>query len=411
MTEHLPRGALAGIRILDLTRVLAGPTATQILGDLGAEVIKIERPAIGDDTRRWGPPFVKDAAGKDTTESTYYLGANRNKRSLTVDIAQPEGQALVKRLLKDCQVLVENYKVGGLAKYGLAFEQLKAEFPALVYCSVTGFGQTGPRAEQPGYDYLAQGMGGLMSVTGPADGVPTKVGTAIADIMTGMYAVTGILAALRHAERTGEGQQVDVCLLDSQIAALAYVATFYLNAGRLPARQGNGHPTIVPYNTYSCADGQMVILATGNDGHWQRFCAVAGRPELAADPRFASNAQRVRNRAAIEPLLAAIFREQPVAWWVDRLEAVEVPASPVLTIDQVFAEPQVQHRQMDVALPHPLAGSGSVRLVGSPLKMSATPVTYRAAPPTLGQDSDTVLQQLLGLAPDEIAALRARGVV
>ena len=401
--------ALAGIRVLDLTRILAGPTCTQLLGDLGADVIKIERPHAGDDTRKWGPPYVQ---GKDgpTTESAYYLCANRNKRSVAIDIARSEGQALIRRLLGSCDVLVENFKVGDLARYGLGYEQLQAEFPRLVYCSITGFGQTGPYAPRAGYDYLAQGLGGIMSLTGPADGPPMKVGVGIADLMCGMYATVAILAALRHRDATGQGQQIDAALLDTQVAWLANEATNYLLSGEVPERRGTEHPNIVPYNTFATADG-YVILAVGNDSQFQKWCRFAGAPELAADPRFATNSLRVEHRRALYALMPDHMRAKTTAEWVEGLAGIGVPCGPVNTLDQVFADPQVQARGMRIDLPHASAAAGSVPLVANPLKMSLTPPAYRHSPPTLGQHTDEVLGELLGLDEAARAELRAAGTI
>ena len=401
---------LAGLRVFDLTRILAGPTCTQLLGDLGAEVLKIERPGVGDDTRKWGPPYVKDKAGRDTAESAYYLSANRNKRSLTLDIARPEGQALACRLIGRCDVLVENFKVGDLARHGLAYADLKDAFPRLVYCSITGFGQTGPYAPRAGYDLLAQGIGGIMSVTGEPDRPPMKVGVGIADIMCGMYAATAILAAVHHRDKTGQGQYIDLGLLDSQVAWLINVGLNYLTSGEVPGRVGNEHPNIVPYNVMPCADG-YVILAVGNDAQFARFCAFAGAAGLAEDARFKTNDGRVRNRVALYALLPDLTRRKTQGEWVEGLAARGVPCSPVNTVDQVFADPQVQARGMRIALAHPLAGSGHVDLIGNPIKYSATPVDYRRAPPTLGQHTDEVLREMLGLSAAEIADLRACGVV
>ncbi|WP_191059252.1 CaiB/BaiF CoA transferase family protein [Geminicoccus harenae] len=407
MSKPLP---LDGVRVLDLSRILAGPSCTQLLGDLGADVIKIERPGEGDDTRKWGPPFVTGENGADTGESAYYLCANRNKRSVAIDIARPEGAALVRRLLADCHVLVENFKVGGLARYGLAYEQLKEEFPSLVYCSITGFGQTGPYRDRAGYDYLAQGHGGLMSVTGAPDGEPMKVGVAIVDVMCGMYAATGILAALRHAERTGEGQQIDLALLDTQVATMINQATNYLVSGKAPPRLGNQHPNIVPYRVYQAKDGH-VILAVGNDTQFRRFCQVAGLPELADDPRFATNRARVRHRAEMDALLPPVMATRTIREWVDELSALGVPCGPVNTLPDVFADPQVQARGMQVDVPHAVAASGTVPLLGNPLHLSATPVRYEKGPPVLGQDTDEVLAERLALSADELAGLRADGVI
>ncbi len=411
---------LAGVRVLDLSRVLAGPWCTQTLADLGADVIKIERPlrngAGGDDTRGWGPPFLRDRDGRDTAEAAYYLGTNRNKRSVTVDIARPEGQALIRRLAAQSDVFVENFKVGDMARYGLDSASLLALNPRLVYCSITGFGQTGPYRELAGYDYAIQGMGGLMSVTGPSrreiaddapGGGPQKVGVAVADLFTGMYATTAILAALRHRDLTGQGQAIDMALLDTQVAMLANLGANYLATGVAPQRAGNAHQNIVPYQVFEVADGHM-ILAVGNDGQFAKFCEVAGRPELAADARFARNADRVRHRAVLVPLLAEVMRTRAKADWLSALEAAKVPCGPINDLAEVFADPQVNARGMTVELPHPL--SDTVRLVASPIKLSATPVQYRRAPPLLGEHTDEVLAQA-GLGDEEVTALRAAGVL
>ncbi len=388
-------GPLHGLRILDLTRILAGPTCTQLLGDMGADVIKIERPGAGDDTRGWGPPFVSDANGKATTESAYYLSSNRNKRSVAVNIAEPDGAALVRKLLSSCDVLVENFKAGGLKKYGLAYEDLQAEFPQLVYCSVTGFGQTGPNAHRAGYDLLAQGAGGIMSLTGEPEGEPMKVGVGIADVMCGMYASTGILAALRHRDQTGEGQHIDIALLDSQMAWLVNEGTNYLLSGDAPLRRGNGHPNIVPYGVFEVEDGH-VIVAVGNDAQFARFCVVIGRPELAQDERFIKNSGRLQYRAALleilEPHLQTLHKDALLAG----MEAESIPGGPINTLPEAFKSPQAVAREMVVKMAHPLAGSGHVELIGNPLKFSRTPVTYRRAPPLCGADTDDVLRELLG---------------
>ena len=407
MTDQ--QGPLHGIRILDLSRVLAGPFCTQMLADLGAEVIKVERPGVGDETRTWGPPYVKDAEGADTTESAYYLCANRNKRSITVDFSQPRGVVLVKRLLERCDVLVENFKVGGLSKFGLGYEQLREEFPRLVYCSITGFGQTGPYAHRPGYDMMAQGMGGLISITGEPDRPPSKVPVAINDIMTGMYTAVALLSAVRHRDLTGEGQHVDVGLLDVQVSWLANVASNYLVGGKIPGRLGTAHPNTVPYQVFPTRDG-FIIIAANNDGQFERLCEAAGAPELLNDPDFASNALRVRNRDRLIPKVEAVTRTRATAAWMEALEAAGVPCAPVNTIDQVFADPQVEARGMQVRMPHPLAGE-DIRLVGSPIELSRTPVSYRRAPPTLGQHTDEVLAEVLGLSESERDALRDQGVI
>jgi crotonobetainyl-CoA:carnitine CoA-transferase CaiB-like acyl-CoA transferase len=417
MTTTSPTQPLAGVRVLDLSRVLAGPWCTQTLADLGADVIKVERPpgdksAGGDDTRGWGPPFLKDRDGADTTDAAYYLGTNRNKRSITVDIARPEGQALIRRIALASDVFVENYKVGDMARYGLDFASLHALNPRLVYCSVTGFGQTGPYRERAGYDYAIQGMGGLMSVTGPSraeiaddasGGGPQKVGVAVADLFTGMYACTAILAALRHRDLTGLGQAIDMALLDTQVAMLANLGANYLTTGVAPQRMGNAHQNIVPYQVFEVADGHL-ILAVGNDSQFAKFCEVAGAPELARDPRYSRNAERVRHRATLVPLLATLLKARTRADWLAALEAAKVPSGPINDLADVFADPQVTARKMTVRLPHPRAGE--VELVASPMKFSATPVQYRRAPPLLGEHTDELLREL-GLSADEVAALRA----
>jgi crotonobetainyl-CoA:carnitine CoA-transferase CaiB-like acyl-CoA transferase len=401
--------ALAGVRVLDLTRILAGPTCTQLLGDLGADVIKIERPGAGDDTRKWGPPYVQGTDGP-TAESAYYLCANRNKRSVAIDIATEAGQALLRRMLAKCDVLVENFKVGDLARYGLDWAQLKGEFPWLVYCSITGFGQTGPYAPRAGYDYLAQGLGGIMSLTGAPDGPPMKVGVGIADLMCGMYATVAILAALRHRDATGHGQHIDAALLDTQVAWLANEATNFLLSGQVPKRQGTEHPNIVPYQTFATADG-YVILAVGNDAQFQKWCRFAGASELAADPRFATNSLRVEHRRELYARMPEHMRAKTTAEWVAGLAGIGVPCGPVNTLDQVFADPHVQARGMRIDLPHPDAAAGSVPLVANPLKMSLTPPAYRHGPPTLGQHTDQVLGELLGLGEAELAGLHEAGTI
>jgi crotonobetainyl-CoA:carnitine CoA-transferase CaiB-like acyl-CoA transferase len=409
--QHPTPGALSGLRILDLSRVLAGPWCTQTLADLGAEVIKIERPGSGDDTRGWGPPFLKDPDGHDTAEAAYYLGTNRNKRSVTIDIAQPEGQALVRALADTCDVMIENFKVGDMARYGLDAASMRETRPRLVYCSITGFGQTGPYRDRAGYDYAVQGMGGLMSVTGERDdrpgGGPQKVGVAVADLFTGMYATVAILAALRHRDATGEGQVIDMALLDTQVAMLANLGANYLVTGRAPRRAGNAHQNIVPYQVFEVADGHL-ILAVGNDSQFERFCAVAGCPELAADARFATNADRVRHRETLVPLLAERLRLRPRAEWLAALEAAKVPCGPINDLDDVFADPQVQARQMTTAVAHPL--NDHLTLVSSPMKLSATPVTLRRPPPLLGQHTDEVLREI-GVDDARLRALRKQRVI
>ncbi len=400
---------LAGLRVFDLTRILAGPTCTQLLGDLGCDVIKIERPGEGDDTRKWGPPFLQNEAGEDSTEAAYYLSSNRNKRSLTLDIANEQGQALARRLIAGCDILVENFKVGGLAKYGLSYADLKDDCPGLIYCSITGFGQTGPYAPRAGYDYLAQGLGGIMSLTGPVDGEPYKVGVGIADVMCGMYAVSAILAALHHRHQTGKGQHVDLALLDTQVAWLVNEGLNYLTSGKVSKRQGNEHPNIVPYKVLPCADGYF-ILAVGNDRQFQSFCAFADAPDLASDPRFTTNANRVRNREALYALLPDVTVKKTQAEWVDGLAGLHVPCGAVNTLDQVFADPQVVHRGMHLKMPYPGSQSGEVDLIGNPIKFSETPVDYRHAPPTCGEHTDEILQEF-GLSPEEIAGLKDGGAI
>ena len=403
-------GPLNGLRVFDLTRILAGPTCTQLLGDLGAEVIKIERPALGDDTRRWGPPFVRDESGAEMAASAYYLASNRNKRSLTLDISKTEGQTLAKRLIAECDILVENFKVGTLARYGLAFDDLKADFPELVYCSITGFGQTGPYAPRAGYDYLAQGMGGIMSLTGEPEGQPLKVGMGIADIMCGMYATSAILAALRYRDQGGGGQFVDLGLLDTQVAWLTYEGLNYLTSGKLPKRVGNQHPNVVPYDVLPASDGSFV-LAVGNDVQFRRFCEFAGAPELADDERFKTNSDRVRNREALTAILPGLTVKKPQADWLDGLTALGVPSGPINTLDKVFADPQVLHRGMRISVPYEGAAGGGIELIGNPIHYSKTSVAYGRPPPKLSEHSEEVLKELLDLGPDEVAALRDAGVV
>jgi crotonobetainyl-CoA:carnitine CoA-transferase CaiB-like acyl-CoA transferase len=405
-------GPLSHIRVLDLSRVLAGPWAGQNLADLGAEVIKIERPKSGDDSRAFGPPWVKDASGKDTRDSAYFTSANRGKKSVTLNIAAPEGQAIVRELAAKCDVLIENYKYGDLERYGLGYEQVRAVNPRLVYCSVTGFGQSGPYRERPGYDFMIQGMGGMMSVTGEPDGAPgggpQRAGVPIADIITGMYASIAICAALAHRERSGEGQHLDLALLDSQIALLAYQNTNYFATGKPPQRIGNLHPNIVPYQPFHTRDGD-VILACGNDNLFRKFCQAAGCGELATDARFASNGKRVENRTELTRLLQEIFVQKTTAQWVALLEAAGVPNGPINNLAQVFDEPQVKARGVRIELEH--ASGAKLPLVASPMRFSATPVEYRQAPPALGEHTDEVLSRLLDKGQDEVAKLRAAGVI
>ena len=405
-------GPLSHIRVLDLSRVLAAPWCGQNLADLGAEVIKVERPGKGDDSRAFGPPWVKDPEGKDTAESAYYACANRGKKSVTVNLTTPEGQAIVKALAAKCDVVLENYKHGDLDRYGLGYEHLKAINPAIIYCSVTGFGQTGPYKERPGYDFMVQGMGGLMSVTGERDdlpgGGPQRVGVPIVDLMTGMYASIAVCAAIAHRAVTGVGQHLDLALLDTQVAFLANQAANYLSTGEVPPRLGNSHPNIVPYQTFATQDGD-IILACGNDNLFGKFCEVAGCPELTKDARFATNAKRVENRAAITEVLAKIFKQRTTREWVEALETAGVPNGPINNLKQVFEEPQVVARGMKIDMPHPTAGT--VSLVASPMKFSATPIEYRNPPPTLGQHTDEVLRGMLGMTDAQIAALKAQKAI
>ncbi len=404
--------SLSGIRVLDLSRVLAGPWCTQTLADLGADVIKIERPESGDDTRTWGPPFLKNAQGQDTPEAAYYLGTNRNKRSVTCDIAQPAGQALIRELAAHCDVFVENFKVGDMARYGLDYESIKAINPRIVYCSVTGFGQTGPYADRAGYDYAIQGMGGLMSVTGERDdlqGGPQKVGVAVADLMTGMYATVGILAALRHAEKTGLGQQVDMALLDTQVAMLANLGANYLVSGTVPGRMGNAHQNIVPYQVFEVAparDGSKdhLIIAVGNDAQFRKYCGVANRPDLGTNPLFALNSDRVKNRAQLVPMLEAVMRTRRKADWLAALEAAKVPCGAINNLAEVFADPHIASRNMVTHWQHP--HQSDLRLVSSPIKLSATPVRTDRPPPLLGQHTDEVLRTVLNYPDAKLSELK-----
>jgi len=405
-------GPLSHIRVLDLSRVLAGPWCGQNLADLGAEVIKIERPGAGDDSRAFGPPWLKDRSGADTKESAYFASANRGKKSVTVNLSKPGGQDIVRGLARQSDVLIENYKVGDLARYGLGYEDLKKINPRIIYCSVTGFGQTGPYRERPGYDFMIQGMGGVMSITGERDdlpgGGPQRVGIPIADIMTGMYATVAICAALAHREKSGAGQHLDLALLDTQVGVLANQGMNYLATGEAPGRIGNAHPNIVPYQPFRTKDGD-VILACGNDNLFSKFCEVAGCQHLARDPRFSTNSKRVENRDAITSLLAEIFRKRTTQEWCDALEAAGVPNGPINNLKQVFEEPQVAARGMRIELEHPLAGK--VPLIASPMKFSGTPLEHKAPPPVLGEHTSEVLRDLLRLDNAAIAKLRAEGVI
>ncbi|MFZ6775752.1 CaiB/BaiF CoA transferase family protein [Undibacterium sp. Ji83W] len=411
-TTSLQKTALGHIRVLDLTRVLAGPWCAQNLADLGAEVIKVERPGSGDDTRSWGPPYLRDAEGNNTTEAAYYLAANRGKQAITVDIATPEGQQIIRELAAKSDVVLENYKVGQLKKYGLDYESLKLIKPDLVYCSITGFGQDGPYAHRAGYDFIVQGMGGFMSLTGERDdlpgGGPQKAGVAIADLMTGMYSTIAVMAALTHRDRTGEGQYIDMALLDVQVAMLANMNMNYLASGNAPKRWGNAHPNIVPYQTFATADGH-IIVAAGNDGQYKKFVQIGGLPELADDPRFSTNPQRVQHRDVLVPILANMVRLKTKQEWISLLEEAGVPCGPINTLDEVFADPQVLAREMQINLPHPTAGQ--VKLVASPMKLSATPVTYPSAPPLLGQHTKTVLTDVLGYGVEQLDDLKSRNII
>jgi crotonobetainyl-CoA:carnitine CoA-transferase CaiB-like acyl-CoA transferase len=412
LSQQPKPGALKGIRVLDMSRVLAGPWVGQLLADLGAEVIKVERPGSGDDTRGWGPPFLKDREGKDTGESAYFLSANRGKESITLDISKPEGQRIARELAGACDVLLENYKVGDLKRYGLAYDDLSAANPKLIYCSITGFGQTGPYRDRAGYDFMIQGMGGLMSITGERDdaagGGPQKVGVAIADLMTGMYSSVAILAALHERQSSGLGQYIDMALLDTQIGWLANQNTNYLIGGDAPKRMGNAHPNIAPYQTFRTADGDL-ILAVGNDNQFIKFCEAAGIAEVAKDPRFIGNIARVANRDACTAALAPAIRSKTTAEWIALLEPAGVPCGPINRLDQVYADPQVQHRGMKIEVEHPLAGA--IPLVANPIKFSRTPIQYDAAPPLLGEHTDEILTRLLGKSAEQIEALRAKKII
>ena len=396
-------GPLKGLRVLDLTRVLAGPTCTQMLGDLGAEVIKIERPGSGDDTRGFAPPVMPG-----TEESAYFIGVNRNKRSVTLDIATKEGQEIAKQLLADTDILVENFKVGALAKYGLGYEQLHEEFPGLIYCSITGFGQTGPYAPRPGYDSLIQGMGGVMSLTGEPDGLPQKVGVPVADLFAGLYGCIGILAALRHRERTGQGQQVDIGMLDTHVAWLANQGMNFLATRENPARLGNQHPNIVPYQVFPTKDGHMV-LSVGNDATFKRFCEAFGLEKLLADKRFATNSARVENRQLVTDTLTPVMKKHPTDWWVDKLEGLKIGCGPINSLKQVFDDPHVQARGMEVQMKH--SSGADVTVIANPVRLSETPPDYRIAPPLLGEHTSEVLQDLLGMDNKTFESLKKKGII
>jgi crotonobetainyl-CoA:carnitine CoA-transferase CaiB-like acyl-CoA transferase len=396
-------GPLKGLRVLDLTRVLAGPTCTQMLGDLGAEVIKIERPGAGDDTRGFAPPVMPG-----TEESAYFIGVNRNKRSVTLDIATKEGQAIARQLLADTDILVENFKVGALAKYGLGYEQLHEEFPGLIYCSITGFGQTGPYAPRPGYDSLIQGMGGVMSLTGEPDGLPQKVGVPVADLFAGLYGCIGILAALRHREKTGQGQQVDIGMLDTHVAWLANQGMNFLATRENPARLGNQHPNIVPYQVFPTEDGYMV-LSVGNDATFKRFCDAFGLEHLLADERYATNPARVANRQLVTDTLTPVMKTHPTEWWVEKLEALKIGCGPINTLKQVFDDPHVKARGMEVQMKH--SSGAEVTVIANPVRLSETPADYRIAPPLLGEHTSEVLQDLLGIDNKTFESLKKKGII
>lgn len=403
-------GPLNGLRVFDLTRILAGPTCTQILGDLGADVIKIERPGAGDDTRKFAPPFLKDDQGRDSDESAYFASANRNKRSITLDLTQPKGQEIARRLIGKSDILAENFKTGGLAKYGLGYEHLKDDFPGLVYCSITGFGHTGPYAKRPGYDVLIQGMGGFMSVTGDPDGDPQKAGIPISDLMAGMYAAVAINAALRHREVTGQGQFLDIGMLDTTTAMLSIMGANYLATGEVPPRLGNAHPNIVPYQSFPTADGD-IVMAVGNDAQFERFCELAECTEMLEDKRFSTNGERVRNRDVIIPLLRDIILKKPSQFWLDGLQARSVSCGPINRLDQVFADEQVQAREMQLKMDHPATGERPIDLIASPIRMSETPASYRYSPPVLGQHTDEILRNVGEFTEQEIADFRDQGII
>lgn len=405
-------GALDGIRVIDFARILAGPWATQLLADLGAEVLKIERPGQGDDTRGWGPPFLKAPDGAPLSDASYFCCTNRNKKSVAIDITAPRGQEIVRTLVAQADVVVENFKVGGLAKYGLDYAGLKAVKPDLIYCSITGFGQDGPRAEEAGYDLLIQGMGGLMSVTGTPDetpgGGPVKVGVALVDVITGLYASNAILAALRHRDSSGQGQHIDLALLDTLVAALANQSQGYLVSGKVPPRLGNAHPSIAPYEAFPTSDGN-IILAIGNDAQFRRFCSMVGIAEWADDPKFATNKARVQNRVELIPFLSEIFRKEDSQTWISRLSAEGIPCGPINDLEAVFADAQVQHRNVAGSLPH--SAAGEVPMVANPIRFSQTPAEYRLGPPVLGEHTRDVLKALVALDDKDISELAAQKIV
>ncbi len=405
----MTKKSLQDIRVLDLSRILAGPYCTQMLGDLGADIIKIEKPGSGDDTRYWGPPFLKDKNGNDTNESAYYLSINRNKKSVAVDIKTKEGQEIIHKLLESSDVLIENFKAGGLEKYGLGYKQLQKKYPKLVYCSITGFGQDGPLAEEAGYDLMAQAMAGLMAVTGEPDGAPMKVGVALSDIVTGLHAAIGILAALHSRETTGKGQLVDVALVDCTLASLTNLAQYFLTSGKPAPRYGNAHSTIVPYQALKTKDGYIVI-AVGNNEQFARLCKILGHEEWAKDERFVKNTARVLNREILIPMIEDAMSKKSSAEWIEKLRGADIPGGPVNRMDEVFAMEQIQHRAMEIPMTHATTGQ-SIKLVGSPLKLSETPVSYTLSPPVLGQDTQEVLEKLLNLSADRLAELEKSGAI
>lgn len=409
MTSDNP-SPLNGITVLDVSRILAGPTCTQLLGDYGADVIKVERPRAGDDTRKWGPPFVNNDEGEESTESAYYLSANRNKRSITVDMSQLKGQQIIRELAQKSDIFIENFKVGGAKKLGIDYATLKALNPKIIYCSISGFGQTGPYAARPGYDFMIQAMGGIMSLTGPADGEPYKVGVGIADVMCGMYANSAILAALHHRSITGEGQYIDVALFDSQIAWLVNSAQNYLTSGVEPERYGNGHPSIVPYEIFPSSNGYFA-LAVGNDAQFSALCRVLKCAELAKDERYKTNKNRVINRQVLIPILKRNTQLDSTEYWLDQCQQNNIPCSPVNTVPQAFGDPQSIAREMKINMPHPDAGEKGVDLIGNPVKFSKTPVSYRRSPPTMGQHTDQIFEDYLDYSDDSLQKLKGEGVI
>jgi len=403
-------GPLDGLRVFDLTRILAGPSCTQMLGDLGADVIKVEKPKDGDDTRSFAPPYIKNDKGQETKESAYFCSTNRNKRSITLDLTNLKGQAIARKLIAKSDILTENFKSGGLEKYKLGYNQIKNDFPSLVYCSITGFGHTGPYASRPGYDVLIQAMGGFMSVTGNPDGPPQKAGVPISDLIAGMYAAVAINAALRHREITGVGQFIDIGMLDTTAAVLSIMGANYLSTGKNPQRLGNAHPNIVPYQAFKTADSN-IILAIGNDNQFYRFCKFTNNEDLPTDTRFSTNAARVKNRNVILPIIQEIIEKKSSKFWLDELEKINVSCGPINTLKEVFDDPQIKARNMRLKMSHQEAGEKSLELIGSPFKMSETPVSFRHSPPTLGQHTEEVLQELIGFSSEEIETLKKEGVI